>query len=300
MDIEKSNNIFLSIITPTYNRADYLNNCYKSLCSQTCKDFEWIVIDDGSTDNTREAAESFSGNNSDFSIEYRYKENGGKHTALNYAMKFVNGEIILILDSDDYLLPDAVAEVIKYWKKYRDDKTICGLSFLRGKDQSVPLAEFPNEIERSDHISFRINKGIGGDCCEVIRSDVMKEFPFPEFSGERFLGENYLWINIALKYDTIYIRKIIYICEYLEGGLSKSGRPLRMKNPRGGMITSKLGMDKRICLKERVKNAILYSCYGKKAGMKFYDIVKTSNHPILVSCFYPLGIFFFKKWGKLK
>ena len=286
-------NSTLTILTPTYNRAQYLPKCYESLKNQTNFDFEWLIVDDGSTDSTEETVNEWISDISKcFDIEYVKKPNGGKHTALNYSTDYIRGSIVLILDSDDYLTGDAVDTVLNAWKDYSHDKKICGMSFLRGTSIEEPIARFDKDVVRSNHIDYRINNKINGDCCEIIRTDVLKEFPFPVYEGERFIGENYLWINAALKYDTVYINKIIYICEYLEGGLTKSGRPLRMKNPLGGMTTSKLGMNKRICLKERVKNAILYSCYAFATKMRIIDIIKSSGHPVLAALFLPVGRWF--------
>lgn len=287
----------LTILTPTYNRGKYLERIYNSLLEQTDQNFEWLLIDDGSTDNTEEVVRELT-ERKDRVFDFRFysKQNGGKHTAINYGSQYASGDLVLILDSDDYLTPDAVESVHEYWDRYKDDKKICGLSFLKAFDINSPVAKFKKDVLRSDHISYRINKHVDGDCCEVIRTDVLREFPFPEFEGERFLGENYLWVNAALKYDTIYIRKVIYICEYLDGGLTKSGRQMRMRNPRGGMVGSEVELNRRICFTTRVKKAILYSCYGFAAGMKSREIVKSSGHPGIVRTFIPLGWFFYRKW----
>lgn len=288
---------FLTVLTPTYNRASLLGRAFDSLKKQSCMNFEWIVVDDGSDDDTQTLLQSFSDDTGrNFPMRFYRKENGGKHTAINYAVPHISGEIVLILDSDDYLTEDAVEAVLETWKTYREDRTVCGMSFLRGYSRERSIADFPDETLRSDHIRFRINRNITGDCCEVIRTDVLKEFPFPEIPGERFLGENYLWVNAALKYDTVYVRKIIYICEYIDGGLTKSGRAMRLRNPKGGMLTSKVEMNPRICLRQRLKKAILYSCYGFAAGMKPGAIIQSSGHPFLVGFFMPVGLLFYWKW----
>lgn len=288
----------LTVLTPAYNRAELLPKCYESLRAQTCFDFEWLIVDDGSTDNTEEIVNSWVSDKSvGFETVYVKKPNGGKHTAINYSSKYIRGSVVLILDSDDYLTSDAVETVLNYWKDYSSDGKICGLSFLKGYDEQTSTAKFGSEIQRSNHVDFRVNKKINGYCCEIIRTDVLKEFPFPEFKGEKFLGENYLWVNAGLKYDTVYINKIIYICEYLEGGLSRQGRALRIKSPHGGMASSKVELNKRICLSRRIKSAALYSCYGFAAGMSVKDIVKTSGHPLIVSLLLPLGRFLRSYWG---
>lgn len=287
----------LTVLTPTYNRGKFLERIFNSLLAQTDQNFEWLLIDDGSTDNTVEIVrELMAREDCGFKFRFFSKQNGGKHTAINYGAQYVSGDLVLILDSDDYLTQDAVKTVQEHWDIYKYDEKICGMSFLRAFDIDLPIATFKKNVLRSNHISYRINKHVNGDCCEVIRTDVLREFPFPEIEGERFLGENYLWVNAALKYDTIYIKKVIYICEYLDGGLTKSGRQMRMKNPRGGMVSSKVEMNRKVCFTTRIKKAILYSCYGFAAGMKKREIIKSSGHPFLVGFFIPAGYYFYKKW----
>lgn len=290
----------LTLLTPTYNRADLLPSVYESLLAQTVTDFEWLVVDDGSTDGTRAVLQGFQSDpNRHFSMQVLEKENGGKHTAINLAAPHISAPLCLILDSDDRLTPDAVETVLREWAPYADDPTLCGLSLQRGYSATEPIGEFPSEVTRSDHIRFRINGGIGGDCCEVIRTDVLREFPFPEFPNERFLGENYLWVNAALKYETMYIRKIVYLGNYLEGGLSQSGRAMRMRNPLGGMVAARVEMHPRIRLRWRIKKAILYACYGFAAGWRPKKIRQSSGHPFLVGLMMPAGWLLCKKWSKL-
>ncbi|MBQ7896608.1 MAG: glycosyltransferase family 2 protein [Oscillospiraceae bacterium] len=288
----------LTVLTPTFNRAGTLGLAYESLCNQSCKDFIWLIVDDGSADETSTIVSQWQLRQNGFDIQYFHKENGGKHTAINFAAKHIVTDLVLILDSDDYLTADAVSTVLESWKNYGSDTSLCGLSFHKGYDNIRPIQAFPQKICRSNHIDFRINSNFPGDCCEVIRTDVLRQFPFPEYPGERFLGEGYLWVNAAHKYDTVYISKIIYICNYLDGGLTKSGRKMRLRNPRGGMLTSKVEMHPRICIKQRIKKAILYSCYGFAAGLSIDEIVKSSGYPAIVAIFLPLGYFFYRYWNR--
>lgn len=119
----------LTIITPTYNRKDHLPMLYESLCRQTCQDFQWLVIDDGSTDGTDAWFALLP--NTTFLKEYQKKENGGKHTALNYSHPYIKGKWMTIVDSDDFLKDDAVEVIIDKWKQYEDDQTIGGITFQR-------------------------------------------------------------------------------------------------------------------------------------------------------------------------
>ena len=122
----------ITVLTPTYNRRKLLQKLYTSLCSQDCMDFVWLVIDDGSNDNTDEYVSEIK-KNATFPIVYYKKENGGKHTALNYAYQYIDTPLTFIVDSDDRLTTDAISIVKETYKKYKDERDICGFSFLRGK-----------------------------------------------------------------------------------------------------------------------------------------------------------------------
>lgn len=287
----------LTVLTPLYNRNDYIERLYYCLCSQTSKDFNWLVIDDGSSVSSEEKFSDFS-QYSDFSIKYIYKENGGKHTALNHSHQHLESDWVLILDSDDILTSDAVETVLSYIEKYGDDESIGILSFQRGSDKGTPFVKFNDTDTVSDHIQFRINENRPGDCCEVIRASVLKEFPFPVFVGEKYINESHLWIGSADRYKTVYIPKIIYICEYIDNGLTKSGRSFWRTCPKGGMHSQIVGLNKRCSLKYRIKRALLLHYYGRILNMKVSDICKDSGHPAFVRLFTLPGFILYKRWEK--
>lgn len=254
----------LTILTTTYNRGYLLSNCYKSLCDQTCKDFEWLIIDDGSTDNTEAIVEKLKMENPLFQIQYVKKENGGKHTALNYSHPYIRGKYLLMLDDDDILMPDAVKIALNDWKIYEADSKIGCISYQKGKvDTKLPLVDWSGKDPIiSNTIDFRINANRRGDCAEVIRTEMFKKYPAPTFENEKFLAEDFLWINSAFEYDTVYIKKVIYLCEYRNDGLTKNKNANRLKNPQGGMYTCNLYFNSRIAFIVQVKKAILYDCYA--------------------------------------
>lgn len=256
---------FLTIITPTYNRGHLLRSCYESLCVQTDKDFEWIIVDDGSRDDTEWVARDFSSDS--FPVIYLKKENGGKHTALNAAHPHIRGKYVLILDSDDRLTTDAVCSVKDAWSRYQDDKNIGILTFLKGNSLDKPNCTVKDFGVPVDIMRYRRTHIYGSDCCEVIRAELFLQYPFPVFEGERFLSECALWNRVSFTHKCVYINQVIYLFEYLEGGLTQSGRGLRIRNPRGGMFISELRMDKRNSLGQRVKYGSLYTCYGFFANM---------------------------------
>lgn len=286
----------LTILTPIYNRVDLLPQVFTSLQSQTVKDFEWLVIDDGSTDNIQEYMHGLP--EVDFPIHYHRKENGGKHTAMNYSHPYIQGEFVLILDSDDYLIPDAVEIILKDWQKYVGVSSVGVLSYERGGRQGEIIsdrASVPNYYI-SDDIHFRVNQGVGGDRAEVVRTEIFKKFPLPAHENEKFMSEGWLWNNIAIKYQTVYIQKGIYICEYLEGGLTKSGRILRMKSPLNMMDSCKSFFQDEVCLKIQVKEMLLYCVYGLCSNLPIHKWLHNSGRPLRVLLTLPFGWLLFKYW----
>lgn len=290
--------MILTILTPTYNRREYLPRLYESLCAQTNQDFQWLVIDDGSTDDTEEWFASLS--QTKFVKEYHKKGNGGKHTALNFSHSFIMGEIVFITDSDDWLTEDAVDTILNDWKRYRENSSICGITYLRGETPKKPLKgiTFPQDGEISDNITRKVNTKVTCDSAEIIRTAVLKEFSFPEHKGELFLGESYLWNQAGYNYKTVFRNQVIYITEYLEEGLTRSGRKLRIQCPLGGMDNSKTYFDRRVCLKQRIKNTWLYVCYGKFADWRFGRIVRESGQTVMTCCNYLFGLMLYWYWKR--
>lgn len=267
----------LSIITPSYNRGNMLKNCFESLRFQSNYDFEWIVVDDGSMDDTRSVMEYISNEHIPFEIRYIWKENGGKHTALNAAHPYIHGKYVLILDSDDTLTSDAVETVLNGWSKYDANADIGIVIFLKQLSDGTICARGKEEDIVIDVLNQKRICNVASDCCEVIRTELFKKYPFPVFDGERFLAETALWYRAGLDAKCVYINRPIYICEYLEGGLTKSGKKMRIRNCHGGMYTSYLRMNQRCALKERIKAGLLYVCYGCFAKISIAEMLKKAE-----------------------
>ena len=273
--------MFLTILTPTYNRGKLLKQCYKSLKEQKNLNFEWLIIDDGSNDNTKEIVQGFIDENI-LDIKYFYKFNGGKHTALNYGINKAKGEMTIILDSDDFLTNDATQTIYEVWQANKMNKELCGIAFHRGyKNGNIIGDKFPKDFFISDYIDCRMNLEVKGDKSEIYITEILKQYPFPEFKNEKFIGEHIVWVRMARKYKTLHVNKIIYITEYLEGGLTKSGRSMRIKCPLGGMESSKECVDNRFKMKMRLKNMMLYICYGFFAKKSIYSIIRESGNSYL-------------------
>lgn len=245
----------ITIFTPTYNRGDLLNNAFDSLCKQSCKDFEWLIVDDGSLDDTEQIVQNFIDKNL-ISIRYFKKSNGGKHTAINLGVQKANGSFFWILDSDDSLPTNAVETIISNYDNMQKLGAcgICGyMAHHNGEIIGNPL------IDKSCVVSslqMRYEMGITGDMMEVFSTKVLKEFPFPEIDGERFCPEVLVWYRIALKYKLLLIPDIIYYRDYLEGGLTDNIIKIRMRSPIGAMMTYSEMFKLDIPFKQKLKSAI--------------------------------------------
>ena len=256
---------FLTIITPTYNRVSELHKLYVSLCRQSNTEFLWLIIDDGSNDDTENVVSSWKDQNL-LNISYVKQQNGGKHTALNTGICMVRTLMTMIVDSDDWLIDDAVAKIYEYDQKYNSritDHKICGYSFLRAfSDGRINAEPFPENEIIGTYRELRVNRKDLGDKAEVFYTDVLKKYPFPVFPGERFLPEDAVWIKMSGPYQMVHINTAIYLCDYLDGGLTKTGRYMKIYSPYGMMYRSAMYMgDHRVKRSVRLKMLLLYVIY---------------------------------------
>ncbi|MEH7419366.1 glycosyltransferase family A protein, partial [Neobacillus drentensis] len=187
----------ITVFTPTFNRGYIVEKLYRSLQQQTFNDFEWLVIDDGSKDNTEELFKKWMSEENSFPIRYIKYENGGKHRAINRATDMANGELFFIVDSDDYLTNDALESIVEWEKSLSDKKLFCGVSGNRGKSKNDILGTTFNG-EYIDATSLERNKfNINGDKAEVFYTDILKRYKFDEFEGEKFISEATVWERMA-------------------------------------------------------------------------------------------------------
>ncbi|MCI9379376.1 MAG: glycosyltransferase family 2 protein [Eubacterium sp.] len=216
----------LTILTPTYNRAYILPQLYNSLCRQTNQQFIWLIVDDGSSDITCQLVNEWRTENL-ITIKYIYQANGGKHRAHNIGVKSADTELIMICDSDDYLVDDAVEKVLLCWAKEKNEK-IGGIIAYRGQYVNNHLQKSKNqEFVIKEKISkvnkiFKVQQIV--ETTNIYRKDVLLENLFPEIDGEKFFPEIYVWLKIDMKYDVIILREILEIYEYLEDGYTKSNK----------------------------------------------------------------------------
>lgn len=297
--------VSLTIFTPTFNRVDTLKNLYNSLLSQINTDFEWIIVDDGSRDNTKKVVEEWI-QNSPFPIIYKYKINEGKHIAINEGVKLASGEWFFIVDSDDTLTDDAVEKVLYYCNSISKDKSFAGVVGLRGDskgrawekwhtknksivtEKSKSIKSFETFIDATS-IEYRYKYKIEGDRAEVVRTEIMKNFPFPQFEGEKFLVESYLWLQLANSgYKFRWFNSIIYITEYLSDGLTNNIENHYKNSPNGSMEVYNMNLlFQGIPLTVKIKSAYNYCVYGLLARKSYLELYRKINNKLL----FPLGIF---------
>ena len=217
----------LTIFTPTYNRAYTLGRLYNSLKEQKKYEFEWIIVDDASTDNTTELVNDFKADCNEFDIIYVKQTHGGKHRAINKALDIAKGEFFFIVDSDDYLTDDAVEKILLWIESIKNNKNIAGVSGLRVYPDNSAIGGMPkcNENSYIDASNFERGKyNLLGDKAEIYKTDIMRKNKFPEFEGEYFVTEGVCWNAIAAEgYKVRWFNTPIYVCDYLEDGLTKTG-----------------------------------------------------------------------------
>ncbi len=248
----------ITVFTPTYNRGHLLEGLYESLLRQTSKDFEWVIVDDGSKDDTHEVVQVFIAEGR-IPIVYEYQENRGKHFAVNHGVRLAKGELFFIADSDDELTADSLQWVVEEFQTVREDASVggvCGLDCQ--KDGSIIGSGLPQEHIDCNALDIRYQYHVTGDLKEVFRTSVLREIPFPEIEGERFSPEALTWNRIAAKYKLRYFNKPIYVAEYQSDGLSSRIVRIRMESPVASMMCYKELTEYDIPLKEKVKAAINY------------------------------------------
>ena len=247
----------ITILTPTFNRAHLLPRLFESLTHQTDFNFEWLVIDDGSTDGTSDLFAGKTFLSAPFPIRYYQQENGGKHRALNAGVKQAKGDFIFIADSDDWLLPQSVAIVGQHTSAIADDNIFAGVAGLDVfDDERIVGTGLPQDIIDCNAMDIRYRYHVDGDLKEVFKTTVLQEFPFPEIQDEKFCPEQLVWFRIAQKYKLRYFNTPIYVAEYQPNGITASIIRVRMLAPQATCMMYAEMLAYKIPFKEKIKAAI--------------------------------------------
>lgn len=281
----------LTVFTPAYNRADLLTRCYESMCKQTNKNFIWMIVDDGSTDNTREISESWVKNTKDFQVIYIYKENGGLHTAYNTAIANIDTELCVCIDSDDFMPDNAVGLILDFWEKNGSDKYagIVGLDF--DMDGNV-IGDMLPDIKSVNLIGLFTGKYniVNGDRTNVVRTELYKKYaPMKVFKGEKNFNPHYMHLQISQEYDFLVLNENLRFVDYQETGMSNSMLKQYRSSPNSFAEIRKLYLSfKDTSLKFKIKHSIhlASSCILAKKTM---SSVKDNPYKLLSVIALPFG-----------
>lgn len=220
----------LTVFTPTYNRAYTLHKCYKSLTKQTCKEFRWLIIDDGSTDNTKELVQNWIKERL-VNITYYYQKNQGMHGAHNRAYELIDTELNVCIDSDDYMPNDAIEKILDFWNKNKSDDVI-GIAALDCYESGQIIGmEFPDGLKKSTYLNIYHKHKIKGDKKFIYKTDVIKDNPYPIFKGENYVGLAYKYSKINKPF--LLMNECVCVVEYMDDGSSRNMFKQYKKNPQG-------------------------------------------------------------------
>ena len=289
-------NTIISICTATYNRSELLPILYRSLEAQTNTHFEWIVIDDGSTDTTDQVLKELE-KNASFPICYYKQENQGKHIAINTGVSKAKGAFFFIVDSDDRLPSDAIAILHKKIDSINYNTEIAGVVGLKCyfNKQVVGSVPFHRDVI-CDIFDYRYIHKIQGDRAEVFKTAILKKHPFPKFEEEKFLPESIVWNRIGQQYQMLFFNENVYECEYLEDGLSAQSITLRRKYPKGVLhLYAELGAVTKIGLLNRSKAYINFWRFFFCDSSRMLQHIQLLKKQYLAFIWIPLGMFFYLK-----
>ncbi|MCK0536101.1 glycosyltransferase family 2 protein [Alcanivorax quisquiliarum] len=288
-----------SIVTPTYNRAHLINRVYRSLCDQGFRDFEWLVIDDGSSDNTEEKVTAFS-EDADFPIKYYWKENAGKAAALNDALDHAEGEWFVVFDSDDWCVPNALerlATIIQTIALDDSGTEVAAISVLKvDRSGKVIGDEYKRYGARLSSYTDRFNLSVKGDKWEIIRTDVHRAHRYDIFPGEKYMAPEYAWLKIGVNYRTLFLDERLSIVEYQSDGISQNNIFHRSKSPNNTMRFYRLGFSQSRSLLKKMKMITNYFRFMLHRGRTPLDYLSFLFLPAFV--FYIKDLYDLKKKAK--
>ncbi len=232
----------ITVFTPAYNRADLLTRCYESMQRQTDKRFIWMIVDDGSTDNTKEVVSAWIAETTDFEIQYYYKENGGLYTAYNEAIAHIETELCVCIDSDDFMPNDAIEKILSFWDKHGSDEYagVVGLDYdLNGQIIGDPLPD-QKTVNLIDLLTGKYPLH-NGDRTNVVRTELYKQVaPMEGYEGEKDFNPHYMHLQISLNYDFLVLNENLRFVDYQEGGMTSYIFKQYIRSPRSFAKTRRL------------------------------------------------------------
>lgn len=279
----------LTVFTPTFNRAHLLPRLYKSLCKQTSDDFLWLIIDDGSSDGTKELVSQWQAENK-IQIDYHYKENGGMHTGHNVAYKRIKTELNVCIDSDDYMPEDAVGKIVQFWTELEDKHNYSGFAGLDiTEDGTIIGTKIPENFKRGSYLD--LYKKVTGDKKFVLVTEEVRKYPrYPEFEHEKLVPLGILYMMMGEAKDFAFTNDVYCVVEYQEDGSSNSIFKQYRQSPQGFAYARKeiIRVDKSVTRQVKMYlHLISSSFFAKDLSLAFKKV-----NPVKTFLLYPFGIVF--------
>lgn len=266
----------ITIFTPIYNRARKLEQLYQSLLDQTDKEFMWIIVDDGSTDDSSSVIEMIVQERRLDVITYR-QENQGKHVAHNIGVNLCNTFLFVCVDSDDTLVPEAVETIKRFFCEKNNEllqSTVAGVIAWKGYTTQEKIGEYPDTLASCSLRELYSQHKMSGDTMLIFKTDVIRKYPFPQFIGENFLRESISYDAIDREYKYLILDKILYIAMYNDDGLSKNASSLELRSPNGAALFRWEEYLKSQSRYGKVRNLISYVFFNRLAGNNRESIKK--------------------------
>lgn len=280
--------MLITVFTPTYNRAEMLKRTFESLCSQTFKDFEWLIVDDGSSDNTTEVVNSFIAK-AFFPIRYIKKENGGKHTAHNLAVSEARGELFFTVDSDDWIPAQSLHLIASRFKSYSQCKQVIGEIALKDYPDGQLIGRSFSRDNYFSSLSELELKGEKGERSLVFKTNALRNYPFQVLEGERFMPEGVIYDKIDADYSFLVSNDVLTTCEYQPDGLSSNPHRLMVRNPGGYVTYYSQRIDSAYSWKLRIGYAVRYNAFKMLYRGDLSKIQYQGKHHLLCLLCLPLG-----------
>lgn len=276
----------LTVFTPTYNRSYCLSDCYESLKRQTSKEFIWLIIDDGSTDNTEELVDGWKKEGA-LSIHYHYQQNQGMHGAHNTAYELIDTELNVCIDSDDHMPDDAVEKILDFWEKYGNEK-VSGIIALDADSNDRIIGTRLPSVSRSTLFDLYGKHGVKGDKKLIYRSELTKKYPYPIFEGERYVGLAYKYYMLDREFEMLLMDEVVCRVEYLPDGSTHNMLYQYRKNPKGFLFYRKELMKLPFAKKRyKFRQAVHYVSSCLLGGGK--GMLKETPDKLLTLLAVPLG-----------
>ncbi|MGZ2371889.1 glycosyltransferase family 2 protein [Ancylomarina sp. YFZ004] len=278
----------ITVFTPTYNRAYCLHLGYEALKRQSSKDFKWLIIDDGSTDNTKELVELWIAEDI-VEIEYHYKQNGGMHTGHNKAYELIDTELNVCIDSDDYMSDNAIELIINRWRKKGGEEFAGLLGLDVDRQGSVIGTKFPDNISQCKYSELKRKHGVVGDIKFIFRTEVIKKYlPYPVFEGEKFVPLGYMYALVDKDYDMLCSNEIYCVVEYMQDGSTPNMEKQYFNNPKGFAYERKVRMIVSPYFIDRCRNAMHY--ISSSIMSKNKNFFKETPNKLMTIIAFPFGL----------